>query len=241
MKIILFLAFFCLSISVLCAQKQADTLIVESDAKKYFDSAKNHAPIYSGRTEQKYVYKTSNHPYLDTEQFRKGTLSVDGCVYNDVAMRLNHDIEELVILSPNRIFSVLVSREHIDYAIIDSLYIVYHKPVSADGRYMPEGYYVRMYDGEAQVWKRKVSFLTSRIVDQKVDYLFESNLKRYILIDGTYYPVTNKKSVLKLFPLRKKELKKMIKSANLKYKDDPERAIVAITRYYEELNKNVHD
>ena len=237
MKIILSFAFFCMSISILCAQKPADTNIADMSAKKYFDAVKNHASIYSGREEQKYMYRTSNHPYLDTEQFRIGTLSVDGCVYHNVAMRLNQDVEELVILSPNRIFSVLVPREHIDYATIDSLYIVYRKPVSADGRDMPEGYYVRMYNGETQVWKRKVSFLTSRIVDQKVDYLFESNVKRYILVDGTYYPVTNKRSVLKLFASQKKELKRMMRSTGLKYKDDPEKAIVAIARYYEELNK----
>jgi len=237
MKIILSFAFFCLSICILCAQKQADTFISDVNVKKYLDATKNHASIYSGRLEQKYLYKSSNHPYLDTEQFRIGTLSVDGCIYTDVALRLNQDTEELIVLLPNRIFSVLVPREYIDYAIIDELYIVYNKPVSADGRDMPEGYYVRIYDGETQVWKRKVCFLTSRIVDQMVDYLFESNTKRYILIDGIYHPVTNKRSVLKLFASKKKELKRMMKNLGLKYRDDPEKAIVALTGYYDELNK----
>ena len=237
MKIIIAFAFFCLSICNIYSQKQADTIVVEINGKTYLDSVKNHASIFSGRQEQRYIYKTTNHPYLDTVQFRVGTLSVDGCVYHDVALRLNQNVEELVILSPNRIFSVLVPREYLDYAIIDSLYIVYHKPVSADGKDLPEGYYVRVYNGETQVWKRKVSFLTSKVVSQMVEYMFESNTKRYILIDGSYYPVTNKNSVLKLFASKKKELKRMLKYTGLKYRDDPEKAIIALSRYYDELNK----
>jgi len=237
MKIILSFAFFILSICNLCAQKQANTNIADINAKKYFNATKNHASIYSGRQEQRYMYKTTNHPYLDTEQFRTGTLSVNGCVYPDVPMRLNQDVEELVILSPNRIFSIFVPKEDLDYAIIDSLYIVYHKPVSADGKNMPEGYYVRLYNGETQVWKRKLFFLTSKVVSQMVEYMFENNTKRYILIDGTYYTVNSKRSLLKQFAPKKKELKKMLKNTGLKYRDDPEKAIVAITRYYDELNK----
>jgi len=87
------------------------------------------------------------------------------------------------------------------------------------------------------VWKRKVSFLTSKVADQMVEYLFESNTKRYILIDGVYYPVSNKKSVLKLFAPKKRELKKMLKEGGIKFRENPEKAIVAMTSYYERLTK----
>ena len=237
MKIFLSFAFFIISVYNVYAQNQVDTINADASTKLYFNSVNNHASIYSGREEIRYSYKTINHPYLDTEMFRVGTLSMGGCIYPDVAMRLNQDIEELVVLSPNRIFSVLIPRDQLDYAIIDSLYIVYHKPVSTDGKNMPEGYYVRIYNGDTQVWKRKVAFLTSRVDGNSIEYLFESSTKRYILMDGIYYPVTNKRSVLKLFAPKKKELKKILKENGVNYRDNPEIAIVYITRYYDELNK----
>ena len=237
MKILLTVVFSFLSIYYMCAQNQADMTVIDNSATSYFNAAGNHASIYSGREEPLYMFKAVNHPYLDTDKFMMGTLSVDGCIYPIVPMRLNQDIEELAVLSPNRIFSVIIPREQLDYAIIDSLYIVYHKPVSADGRVMPEGYYVRIYDGETQVWKRKVSFINTKVENLTIDYIFESNTRRYIYIDGVYYPVNKQRSVLKLFASKKKEIKKMFKHSGLKYNEDPEKAIVAITRYYDELNK----
>ena len=219
------------------AQKQEDMTTVDERSRLYLDVAKNHASIFSGKEEPKYIAKTVNHPYLDTDEFRMGTLCVDGCVYPNILMRLNQDIEELAVLSPNRIFSVQIPREQLDYAIIDSMYIVYKRPVSADGRVLPEGYYVRVYDGERQVWKRKVSFLNTRIVDRTVEYLFESSTKIYLYIDEVYYPVSNKRSVLKLFASKKKELEKMLKQSGINYGKNPEKAIVAIASYYDELNK----
>ena len=56
-------------------------------------------------------------------------------------------------------------------------------------------------------------------------------------MDGVYYPVSSKRSVLKLFASKKKELKRMIKQSGLNYRENPERAIVVITGYYDELNK----
>ena len=237
MKILLTVVFSFLSIYYMCAQNQADMTAVDYSAASYFNAAGNHASIYSGREEPKYIYKSVNHPYLDEDKFIIGTLCIDSCIYQDIPMRLNQDIEELAVLSPDRIFSVLIPREYLDYAKIDSLHIVYHKPVSADGRLMPEGYYVRMYDGERQVWKRNVSFLSSRVNNNEVEYMFEGNTKIYIHIDGVYHPVNNKRSVLKLFASRKKELKKMFKQSGVKYRENLEKSIVAITRYYDEINK----
>ncbi|MDR2914811.1 MAG: hypothetical protein LBV74_08285 [Tannerella sp.] len=219
------------------AQKQDDILVIDNNISSYLETTKNYASIYSGKEEPRYKVKIINHPYLDIEEFRRGTLSFDGRVYPDVMIRLNQDLEELAILSPDKSFSILAPRDRVEYATIDSLFIIYHKPVSADGRALPEGYYVRMYNGECQVWKRKTSFLNSRINDMVLEYFFENNTKIYIRKNGIYYPVSTKRSVLKLFASEKKELKKIIRKSGLIYKENPERAIVTITGFYDNLNK----
>lgn len=213
-----------------CAQE-------EGNIRSYLNAANNYALIYTGKEEPRYKVKILNHPYLDTEEFREGALQLDGKLYLDVMMRLNQDLEELVVLSPNRSFSVLVPKEQLDYAVIDSLFIIYHKPVSADGKILPEGYYIRMYDGKCQVWKRKTSFLNTRINDMSLEYFFENSTKMYVYKEGIYHPVSNKRSVFKLFVSKKKELKKIVKQSGLNYRENPEKALVVIAKYYDELSK----
>ena len=234
MRILLTISVFVLTIFYAHSQKQA---ILDVNSGLYLKATAGNATIYSGREEPKYKFKTKNHPYLHTEEFREGTLSVNGTVYPGVFLRLNHDIEELAVLSPDGIFSVLIPREQIDYAIIDSLYIVYRKPKSTDGIVLPEGYYVRMYNGNSQVWKRNVSFINNKITDLVIDYFFDSVTKKYICIDGVYFLVNKKRSVLKLYASKKKEIKKMFKQTGMKYNEDREKAIVIMSRYYDELNK----
>jgi hypothetical protein len=234
-----FLFFVCLFLSTYCLSAQEQTQISKDNSMSYIEVASNYASIFSGREEPRYLNKAINHPYLETNSFISGTISIDGCKYFNIPMRLNQMIEELVVLSPNNSYPVIVPRKFLDYAIIDSFYIVFHKPESADGRVLPEGYYVRMYNGENQVWKRNISFLISKTISSgnSMEYYFDNKKKMYIYMDGVYYPVKNKRSVLKLFTSKKKELKKIIKQSGLKYRENPEKATVAIAGYYDELNK----
>ena len=230
--IYLILAVFCLN-----AQRQTDVPEIDKSAKLYLEAATNYATIYSGKQEPKYLAKTINHPYLDTQEFRTGTLSIDGCVYTDIPMRLNHYIDELTVISPNKYFSVIVPRENFDYAIIDSLYIVDNKLEDIDGSILQEGYFVRIYNGESEVWKRRKSVLNTRIRDNEFESYFEQHTNIYVYKDGAYFPVSNKRSVFKLFDSKKKELKRKFRQSGLTYNKDPEKSVVVIAGFYDETDK----
>lgn len=236
MKLILsFICCLCLVGPVYAQDSASETK--NAVVASYLEAAKGYTSIYSGWEEPRYRVKTTNHPYLDTDAFRSGTLYMNGCVYPDVMMRLNNEKEALVVLSPNEKAVIVIPKERFEAATIDSLFITYQKPYSADGRILPEGYYVRIYDGTNKVWKREVAFLVSEIQQLKLIYSFQRQTKIYIWMDGVYHPVSTKRAVLKLFASHKKELKKMLKQTGVNYKDNPEKAVVAITSHYDELNK----
>ena len=219
-------------------QKDNTTILYEN-AKSYLNAANEHAAIYSGREEPNLLKIWANHPYLDTDTFRTGTLSVDGSVYHEIPMRLNKYSGELIVATPDERLPVVVPREYLDYAIIDSLYIVYQKPVLANGKALPEGYYIRIQDGQSQVWKHCVSSLTSGIrrVERTLDYFFEHKESFYIYSDGAYHHVKNERSLLKVFEPKKNELKKVIRDLGLSFSKSPDNIVVTITKCYNELNK----
>lgn len=202
----------------------------------YLNTAGNHAIIYTGREEVKYPTYILNHPYLDTNEFRNGTLSFDGIIYPDVKMRLNLHTDELTVFSYSNLFSVVLPSERVDFATIDSLYIYYANPPKEKLPF-PKGYHVRIFKGKYEVWKRETMFMESKIKDMAVEFSFIKKRKFYIYKDGIYHTVSSKNSVLKLFdPAKKKELKKYIKQHKLNFKKSPDEAIVSVVKYYEHLS-----
>ena len=232
---VIFIFLLLVSYNVFAQEHKTDS-IIKDNINSYFNVVKSNAVIFTGKEEPVYGYKTSNHPYLNSMEFRKGELYYKGRVYPDVMLRLNHDIEEITVMNIDRSLSIIIPKNRLDYAIIDSLLILYQKPESADGLVLPEGYYVRIYNGNYQVWKRETCYLNTRIIDYVIEHFFEKNLRIYIYKDGIYNPVRSKRSVLKLFASKKKDLKKFIKQAGLNFNSSPDKAIYEVTKYYEEIN-----
>ena len=220
----------------LFAQKGDISIEIDDNINSYFTAVNELAVIFSGKEEPAYANYISNHPYLDTVGFRKGSISFDGRIYPNLLLRLNQDLEELIVWTPNN-RRIMIPREMLDYAMIESLLILYHKPESADGRILSEGFYIRTYNGENKVWKRETASLMSKIVDYQMDYYFVKRPRIYVYMDGIYYPVSSKKSILKLFSSQKSELKNFIKQHKLNFRNNTENAIIAVANYYDELNK----
>ena len=212
-------------------------IVSGEQADSYLKAAAHAVSLYTGKMEPGYTIRLLNHPYLDTDDYRTGLLSFEGILYPDVPMRLNLHQEELVVLSPDRRFSVVVPRDRLDYAQIDSLFIVYGKPDIKGGDRLPEGYYVRMHHQKYQVWKHELKLLNSDVKGLSVANSFERRVRYYVYKDEVIYPVNSEKSLLDLFLLKKKDLKRLMKQQGLNFKKNPDRAIVCVTDYCETLNR----
>ena len=86
----------------------SESLPVDGKEGRYVEKAGNQALIYTGELEPLYLNRLEGHPYLDTKDYRKGTLAFDGIVYPEVEMRLNVHLEKLIVLSPDRRLHVIV-------------------------------------------------------------------------------------------------------------------------------------
>ena len=75
----------------------SESLPVDGKEGRYVEKAGNQALIYAGELEPLYLNRLEGHPYLDTKDYRKGTLAFDGIVYPGVEMRLNVYLEKLIV------------------------------------------------------------------------------------------------------------------------------------------------
>lgn len=206
---------------------------IDEGIVSYMDYVGNQAVIYTGKEEAKYPTYILNHPYLDTNQYRKGTLGFDGLVYPNVKLRLNQNTEELIILSPDERFNTIVPTDRVDFAYIDSFYIFYNRPNS--GVPLPEGYYAMLHNGKYPVLKRETMFLSTTTKDMTIESSFVKRTRVYIYKDGKYNQVSSKRSVLKLLGSKKKELNRLIKLNRINFRNSPSDAIVAVVKLYEYL------
>ncbi|MDR2811248.1 MAG: hypothetical protein LBB84_11975 [Tannerellaceae bacterium] len=211
----------------------------EEETNDYLLHAGVGAVIYSGKEEAVYP-RVREHPYLDTKQYREGTVCFDGRVYPKQQMRLNVYTDELIILLPDNRAGIVLPSERMDSAVFSPYAVFYHTPVQDEAkeqRSLPDkGYYARLHNGKFTVWKRQTKLIERVTNGMNIEQIFTSRTRYYVYKDGRYRSVGNKRNLLKLFASKKKELNLYIRQQRLNFKDEPDDAIVRTVKYYESLN-----
>ena len=82
----------------------------------YVSSAAGQSVIYHGKEQLKYPTSIRNHPYLKSEKYVPGDLSFEGILYKDVKMRLDLYKNELLLLSPDNRYNIVLPSDRVDYA-----------------------------------------------------------------------------------------------------------------------------
>ncbi|MCC8132467.1 MAG: hypothetical protein LIP04_01925 [Tannerellaceae bacterium] len=151
-------------------------------------------------------------------------------------MRLDLYRNELLVRTPDMRYNIIVPNDQVTYLTLHSYYIFYHYPDEHPDS-PPEGYYLRLYEGEHTVLERKNRGYQESIKDMKLEGEFVNRDRYYIYKDGVYYSVKSKNSILKLFDPKKRELKQFIKQHKLNFRTNPDEAIVAVVEHYEKLTQ----
>ena len=82
----------------------------------YVSSAAGQSVIYHGKEQLKYPTSIRNHPYLKSEKYVSGDLSFEGILYKGVKMRLDLYKNELLLLSPDNRYNIVLPSDRVDYA-----------------------------------------------------------------------------------------------------------------------------
>jgi hypothetical protein len=200
------------------------------------------AVVYSGKVESPYPGMTG-HPYMDTDEYREGTLWFDQRLYPAVLLRLNTHTDEIALLSPDRSCSVIVPSDRVDRAVLPEYTIVRHHQADKEDvkqrRALAEGYYAYVHQGKFPVIRREVRYPDQKVNGMQLERTFALQSRTYIYKDGIYHAAGSKGNVLKLFGDRRRELNRYIRQEGLDFRNNRLGAIVALVRYYESLSNNL--
>ncbi|MDH6313544.1 hypothetical protein M2137_002334 [Parabacteroides sp. PFB2-10] len=217
------------------AQTTITQPISEETILAYQQEVGDFAIPYNGKEETAYYLNLTNHPYWQSSEFKTGDLWYNQTLYKQVFMRLNIHRDELVVQMPGKPFNVVLEKEKFNRAVLHGQTIIPLQVGLLENA--PSGNYnILLHDGTFPIIKSYSVSLEEKIVDRVLEHSFRINEKIHLCKEGICYPIANKRSLLQLFPDKKKELETYIKQHKLKFnKKKREEAIVQVVNYYETM------
>ncbi|HVM86724.1 MAG TPA: hypothetical protein VMT76_00955 [Puia sp.] len=202
----------------------------------YYSAIQSNAHLYNGRQYSGYNANYIGHPYFDTAVLQKGSIYYDGTLYNNILLQYDINKNEVITEKYGQELRLSLSNEKIDsFRILNNEFLKII-PDSNAGNIMEAGFYQRLYHGKTEVLvKRKKIIRDDPVTNGELKSRYIPVNNYYVRKNGAYIKVDNKKSLLKVFQDKNKELARYLKSKKLKYKKDPELTIEKAAAYYDLL------
>jgi hypothetical protein len=220
-KRIFLIAFGCFICGVLKAQHQ-------QIFDEYRMEAGDQAEMFVGKLEIGYsstVYM--NSPYLFSDDFVVGDVMYNGLLYQDVPIRYDGYLKQLVVNTPVRHLNICVSMHLVDKFTLDG--IDYER---RDGDFV-----ALLFDSSHMELIEQVSVIVNEefISSVSLKYRFDKIVKYFVLSEGRKYEVSKLRSVQKIYPNIKKELKRFSKQNRLDFKEHRKSSLASLMKYADEL------
>lgn len=190
--------------------------------------AGDQAEMFVGKVEAGYpstIY--TNHPYWLSGDFLPGDIVFDGRLYREVPLRFDAFLQQLVVSTPVKRSNVYVPMNRVERFTVEGT-----EYSRRNGEFMA----ILYSSPRMELVKQMRCVPSSKVVDNIREVLQFVRKEEYLLIrDGVMYRVDKLKSVRKLFPEHKKELKQFAKKHNLDFGTHHQSSLTTIVKYADEL------
>ena len=232
------IAFLLLSISFpLIAQNDSSfVLTAHQNAVKQYDlSFKNQSLLYNGSEYQPPLQTNDTHPFYNSFDWQPADITYNGLVFSDVDVLCDLYRDKLVIEHFHGNQVQLISQKLAGFTVNGKKFINFTSgrlPAS-----LPEtGFYEVLHDGNMQCLIRRKKTMRRTIESHIVEVYYKEKVSYFLRKGQTYYPITSRKSLLKLLEDKRNELNHYIREQNISFKNDRDAAIAQVLQHYEELN-----
>lgn len=207
----------------------------DSAAASYYSSQSKAFAIYNGRVFYGYPGTIGHAFFPETgSEWQTGSVLYDGTWYYQVPLMYDVFKEEVLILQPNGIPVRLFSERVQKFNYQDKSFIRLNPDKD---NVLKTGFYQQLTQGDATVLVRRNKIIDEKIEEFEVQRRFVPVDHYYLLKDGNYYVIQNKKTMFRLLKDKKLNMGRHLKKQQLKFKRDKEKAIVAMAIFYNQSNQ----
>lgn len=185
--------------------------IVTIVLSSYLSAAGDYAALYRGEFEPQYVQSVwKTHPYWESRDFWTGNICFDGNVYTSVPMRYDVYANALSVTMPESQYVVMPKQDQVAWFEVDGV------------RFQrANDWFMRVeYQGKnlALLLKRSKLIAPDVLIDRHWYHDLKTLENYYVLTpDGLTHEVSSLKSLCRLYPGHKEELRRIAKQEHLKF------------------------
>jgi hypothetical protein len=204
----------------------------------YATSIGDQSPLYNGP--EYFFYDPiikGNAYFMDVNAFTPGSIYYDGEYYAGVPMLYDLFSDEVAVLLYNHFskFSLIKYRVK-SFDFLGHHFVNINADTLNSASSIKSGYYDELYNGKTEVLvKHSKSVQTNSGGTLGSEKYYSPSRDFYIRKNKAYYSVSSQGSLIDVFKDKKKEIQQYVKASQIKFRRDPEEAMVKIATYYDHL------
>lgn len=218
-----------------CFAQSISSSPVENAESLFNASIQTQSRLYNGAFYPGYAFNVDGSAnFQDLNTFVNGSVVYDGFRFNNVPLMYDIYQDKLISLLNGYSKFSLISNRVAEFYLNDH-HFKYINVIDSTKSVIKSGFYDLIYDGIAKIYVKKIKNMQYSLDKKIVHYYFIPKTYYYIERDQKYSVISGEKSFLSYFNDKKPELKKLLREKKIKFRKQPENAMILIVSYYENL------
>ena len=206
----------------------------------YKSTLRRSEALYNGSKYYDQEYRTvKGHPNFESENPEFGRLIYDGQYYWNVEMLYNtcRDILVIVHFDERGYYTELIPQQQkvTWFQLLDQTFLRI-TPDTLSKTTIREGYYNLLYDGDSKVLAKHQKTIETRQSLYSRQEFFKEKTRQFVKVNGFYYQIKGKRSLLKALAGKEKEIKVFLRMNKLKFTDYNTAGTIMAVQYFDSLN-----
>jgi hypothetical protein len=219
------------------AQNADDTALHENALNAisaYYEKLGQESPLYNGSEYLEYASTLQEgHPFFQTVDFVAGDINLNGMIFRGVPILYDIVKDQVIIQDFQRVYKINLPADKVEWFSVLGHQFIHITRDSADQ--VKTGFYDQLYKGKIALYAKREKKIIEKYSNIQISKVVVSQNVYYIKKDGIYHTIKSKSSLLAVLKTKKKEVQQYWKTNDIKFKKEPERAMIMAVRYYDQL------
>ncbi|MFW5760414.1 MAG: hypothetical protein ACOCXH_05490 [Cyclobacteriaceae bacterium] len=222
-------------------QPQDTTLLTKAQeftTEQYFQLIQRQAQLYSGPEYVEFETAIDGHQYLYSELWEKANIQFDHLLYKSIDARYDLYRDWLIIKhfdESGRMVSIVPDQDLIKgFSMHGEQFIRIELLDSIQNASGKTGYFHVIYNGKCTILSKKIKNLIASF-SNNTSKEFSEKERFFLIKDDVLHQISGRKSLLKLFPEHKKELRRFARRNDLYFSREKENFLLQVIKEYEML------
>lgn len=231
---LIFLNLICTSILVAQSTLKVDSASSPTTAQSFFNaSIKQQSLRFTGPFYADYASNVEGSAYFqDLMDFSTGSIVYRGFRFDSIP--LMYDINQNKIVSLiDRSLKYSFQNDWVSEFYLNGHHFKHIRVADSTTSAIKSGFYDLIYNGKSRIYVKRTKQMNYALDNSAIRYFFSSKTTYYIEREGIFKEFRGKGAFLSHFKDKKSELNKHLKNNMIRFKLNPEEAMISMASYYE--------